>query len=153
MIFGCLILINNVIYLLIIHTSYLNSVLYAVSCKTPFTPSRIASIAGDFRGALIFPPHKRPVAQPRTTSLACVAWRFWLGALSNKGGRGQRNREEIGAEATWKTAGFYFSRGFPARSRALRARISRLLRSCARLDKTAMLRRLQHPFRIVIFAW
>ena len=32
--------------------------------------------------------------------VACVAWRFWLGALSNKGGRGQRNREEIGAEAT-----------------------------------------------------
>ena len=30
--------------------------------------------------------------------IACVAWRFWLGALSNKGGRGQRNREEIGAE-------------------------------------------------------
>ena len=29
--------------------------------------------------------------------LACVAWRFWLGALSNKGGRGQRNREEIRA--------------------------------------------------------
>ena len=28
--------------------------------------------------------------------IACVAWRFWLGALSNKGGRGQRNREEIG---------------------------------------------------------
>ena len=28
-------------------------------------------------------------------ALACVAWRFWLGAL--KGGRGQRNREEIGA--------------------------------------------------------
>ena len=43
--------------------------------------------------------------------LACVAWRFWL--LSNKGGRGQRNR------------------------------ISRLRRSCARLDKTAMLRRLR----------
>ena len=50
--------------------------------------------------------------------LACVAWRFWLGALSNKGGRGQRNREEI-----------------EARSRALR-------RSCGLLDKTAMLRRL-----------
>ena len=33
-------------------------------------------------------------------NLACVAWRFWLGALSNKGGRGQTNREEIGAEAT-----------------------------------------------------
>ena len=32
--------------------------------------------------------------------VACVAWRFWLGALSNKGGRGQRNREEIGAGAT-----------------------------------------------------
>ena len=29
-------------------------------------------------------------------TLACVAWRFWLGELSNKGGRGQRNREEIG---------------------------------------------------------
>ena len=24
-------------------------------------------------------------------TIACVAWRFWLGALSNKGGRGQRN--------------------------------------------------------------
>ena len=36
--------------------------------------------------------------------VACVAWRFWLGALSNKGGRGQRIREEIGAGATWKTA-------------------------------------------------
>ena len=46
-----------------------------------------------------------------------------MGALSNKGGRGQRNREEIGAEAT------YFSRGFAARSRALRARISLLRRS------------------------
>ena len=27
--------------------------------------------------------------------IACVAWRFWL--LGNKGGRGQKNREEIGA--------------------------------------------------------
>ena len=57
--------------------------------------------------------------------LACVAWRFWLGALSNKVGRGQRNREEIGAEATW----FLF--------------FSRLRRSSARLNKTAMLRRLK----------
>ena len=65
--------------------------------------------------------------------IACVAWRFWLGALSNKGGRGQKNREEIEAEATWGGSNF-FSR--------LRARISRLRRSCARLDKTAMLRRL-----------
>ena len=32
--------------------------------------------------------------------IACVAWRFWLGELSNKVGRGQRNREEIGAGAT-----------------------------------------------------
>ena len=58
-------------------------------------------------------------------NVACVAWRFWLGALSNKGGRGQRNREEIGAEATWSNLFF-----------------SRLRRSCARLNKTAMLRRL-----------
>ena len=35
--------------------------------------------------------------------LACL----WLGALSNKGGREQRNREEIGAGAT-------FSRSFAA---------------------------------------
>ena len=41
-----------------------------------------------------------------------------------------------------KQLDFYFSRGFAARSRALRARISRLRRSCARPDKTAMLRRL-----------
>ena len=32
--------------------------------------------------------------------LACVAWRFWL--LSNKGGRGQKNREEIGAPGSTK---------------------------------------------------
>ena len=32
----------------------------------------------------------------RAALRACVAWQFWLGALSNKGGRGQRNREEIG---------------------------------------------------------
>ena len=32
--------------------------------------------------------------------LACVAWRFWL--LSNKGGWGQKNREEIGAGAKSK---------------------------------------------------
>ena len=41
-----------------------------------------------------------------------------------------------------RAGGFSFSRGFAARYRALRARISRLRRSCARLDKTAMLRRL-----------
>ena len=32
--------------------------------------------------------------------IACVAWWFWLGTLSNKGGRGKRNHEEIGAGAT-----------------------------------------------------
>ena len=58
-------------------------------------------------------------------ALACVAWRFWLGALSNKGGWGQTNREEIGEGATWK----YFSRGFAW---------------CAWLYKTAMLHRLPH---------
>ena len=45
-------------------------------------------------------------------TLACVAWRFWLGALSNKGGRGQRNREEIGAEA------IFIFRSFSRASRA-----------------------------------
>ena len=43
--------------------------------------------------------------------IACVAWRDWAGAT-----------------------GFYFSRGFSARSRTLCARNSRLRRSCARLD-------------------
>ena len=36
-----------------------------------------------------------------TTPLACVAWQFWLGVLSNKGGWGQRNCGEIGEGATW----------------------------------------------------
>ena len=89
-------------------------------------------------------------AHSATEVIACVAWRFWLGALSNKGGRGQRNREEIGAGATEEknevkgTAVknpsnpgrrfFFFSR--------LRRSCLPLVRSCARLDKTAMLRRL-----------
>ena len=45
-------------------------------------------------------------------TLACVAWRFWLGALSNKGGRGQRNREEIGAEASFPLVLARFAREF-----------------------------------------
>ena len=53
-------------------------------------------------------------------NVACVAWRFWLGALSNKGGRRQRNREEIGAGAT---------------SREFRGLATY---SSARLDKTAL---------------
>ena len=65
--------------------------------------------------------------------LACVARQFWLGAFSNinKGGRGQRNSEKIGAGATWF---LFMSR--------LRRSFSRLRCSCARLDETAMLRRL-----------
>ena len=59
--------------------------------------------------------------------LACLAWRFWLGALNIKGGRRQRNREEIGRIGSF--------------ARALRAflRPSTLSRAP---DKTAMLRRL-----------
>ena len=72
--------------------------------------------------------------------VACVAWRFWLGELSNKGGRGQRNREELGAGATWF---LFFSRLRRSFSRASHANFSWLRRSCARLDKTAMLRRLR----------
>ena len=60
--------------------------------------------------------------------IAGVARRFWLAALSNKGRRGQRNREELGAGAT-----------------------SRLRRSCARLDKTAMLRRLTQ--KVIVSDW
>ena len=70
-------------------------------------------------------------------AIACVAWRFWLGALSNKGGRGQRNREEIGAEAIFLAASPLVLARFAREFRCYAAR-----RSCARLDKTAMLRRL-----------
>ena len=55
----------------------------------------------------------------------CVAWWFWLGAQSNKGGRGQRNREEIVAGAA---------------SPLVRAFLR--LRHSVALDKTAMLRKL-----------
>ena len=51
--------------------------------------------------------------------IACVAWRFWL--LSNKGGRGQKNREEIGAGATEIPRFFFFSRLRRSFSRASRA--------------------------------
>ena len=34
--------------------------------------------------------------------IACVAWPFSLGVLSNEGGRGQRNREEIRAGSPLK---------------------------------------------------
>ena len=56
--------------------------------------------------------------------LAFVAWRFWLGALSNKG-EGRETARRLGREQLEK---FLF--------------LSRFRRSCARLDKTAMLRRL-----------
>ena len=61
------------------------------------------------------------------------------GALNNKGGRGQRNREEIGAGATW-TWTFLFSRGFAARSRALWARVCGFAaQSCSRQNRHATL--------------
>ena len=56
--------------------------------------------------------------QLSNNAVACVAWRFWLGALSNKGRQGQRNCEEIGAGATWF---LFFSRLRRSFSRALRA--------------------------------
>ena len=46
-------------------------------------------------------------SQGQSVVIACVAWRFWLGTLSNKGGRGKRNHEEIGAAATsWLCCSF-----------------------------------------------
>ena len=60
--------------------------------------------------------------------VACVAWRFWLGALTNKGGRGQRNREEIGAGATYFLAGSPLVR--PARQNRHARQANNSLRSC-----------------------
>ena len=37
----------------------------------------------------------QPMFSDASQTVACVAWQFWL--LTNKGGRGQRNREGIGA--------------------------------------------------------
>lgn len=42
------------------------------------------------RGGSLLPPPRAPLA---LSCLACVRWRFWLGAQTNQGGRGQRNRE------------------------------------------------------------
>ena len=70
---------------------FLNSILYI--CEANYKTAQIP------RG----PPLNYStfiIASSFLNSLACVAWRFWLGELSNKGGRGQRNREEIGAGAT-----------------------------------------------------
>ena len=61
--------------------------------------------------------------------LAFVAWRFWLGALSNMGERGQRNREEIG---------FLFF----TRLRRSFARVFAASQLSSAPDKTAKLRRL-----------
>ena len=61
--------------------------------------------------------------------LACVAWRFWLGALNNKGRGGQRNCKDIEAG------------GFATRLCALCA-IFVVLPLSRAPDKTAMLRRL-----------
>ena len=61
---------------------------------------------------------------PAASPLSTAARRFWLGAQRDKGGRGQRNREEIGTGAT---IGFYFFAASPLSSAS---------------DKTAMIRRL-----------
>ena len=94
-------------------------------------------------------PKRRPQV---STHIACVAWRFWLGVLSNKGGRGQRNREEIGAGATWKPNMLSTGCQNELKGAANPGRrflfFSRLHRSCARLDKTAMLRRLPHTQKL-----
>ena len=46
-------------------------------------------------------------------SVACVAWRFWLGALSNKGGRGRETERRLGRKQLEKpparTGGFFES--------------------------------------------
>ena len=70
-------------------------------------------------------------------SVACVAWRFWLGALNNKGGWGQRNCKEIGAGTAWTTASplvrARFARVFPSPlSRA--PSLTRVSPSCAVLS-------------------
>ena len=66
--------------------------------------------------------------------LACVVWWFWLGA--QKGGQGQRNREEIGA--AWPLVRACFALVFGA---------SPLSRGP---DKTAMLRRLTYFTQIPV---
>ena len=75
--------------------------------------------------------------------LACVAWRFWLGELSNKGGRGQRNCEEIGAGAT---VFFFFSRLRRSYSRASRANFEAtpLLRPARQNRHATQARLIQH---------
>ena len=67
------------------------------------------------------------LAWENSRHLAWVAWRFWSGAQTSQGGRGQRNCEV-----------FYFSRCFAARSRAFAA--SPL---SGTPNKTAMLHRLR----------
>ena len=57
-----------------------------------------------------------PVLKP----IACVAWRFWLGELSNEDGRGHKNRAEIGAGAIFiflaASRVNFAARGFAARA-------------------------------------
>ena len=100
-------------------------------CKQPLTPSEIASFW-----------------TPSPRNFPCPSWGLWIfsslrsmavlvgSAKVIKAGEGRETARRLGRKQ------LDFSRGFAARSRALRARISRLRRSCARLNKTAMLRRL-----------
>ena len=60
------------------------------------------------------PPKKNPGSAPEHLTaelVACVAWRFWLGAVSNKGGRGQRSRSFSRA-----LRANFAARGFAARA-------------------------------------
>ena len=81
---------------------------------------------------------------------------FWLAGKAKTKRAVNRMSEWVEGGGSWKghesgqAVFIYFCRGFAARSRALRARISRLRRSCARLDKTAMLRTLRaEPLDII----
>ena len=76
--------------------------------------------------------------------LACVAWPFWL--LSNKGGRGQKNREEIGAGKPPCYAGYRFIR--PGRIHLLRNKKERFKEKA--LEKVRMEKVFQNKLVVLI---
>ena len=83
-------------------------ILRLVKCLPPQSTAQLASLADFLCGSLCF-LHFFPTAEPglrlvrkkdkssfvplSSICIACVAWRFWL--LSNKGGRGQKNRAPL----------------------------------------------------------
>ena len=146
--------------------------IYNYSCSSLTLPANV-----QFQSQYSAPPDQN---SQLVKLLACVAWRFWLGAQSNKGGRGQRNREEIGAGATWR-AKFHITikpltgwgnwnqtichQGVKIRWRWRQLKIPRIRAGgfyfsrgfaarASLLDKTAKLRRLQNyqKTRAVTFA-